>query len=349
MTSSEPRFVADQLIDFACSVFEIAGLEKEKAKVASEILVEADLMGHTTHGLQLLPAFIKELVDGSMLKSGEPEVIRDLQSAITWDGKYLPGPWLVQKAIDLAISRIDTHPVVTIVIQKSHHIACLAAYLQKVTEKGLMIILSCSDPVNKTVAPFGGTKGVYSPNPLAAGIPTEGQPIILDVSMSATANAYVKRSYDEDKKLPHPWLLDNTGQVTDDPASFYSNPPSTILPLGGLDSGYKGFALGILVEALTSALGGYGRAEEPEKWMASVFIQIINPAAFGGTDAFIKQTEYLKDACEGSAEQVRMPGSRALKLREEQLKYGVRLYPAIVKSLQDLAVTYSIELPQASY
>ena len=201
------KFKPEELAAFASSVLNTVSLEKEKSSIVAEILLEADLMGHTTHGLQLLPAYVKALADGTMLNSGAPEVIRDGQSAITWNGKYLPGPWLVQKGIDLALKRIKDHPVVTVVIQQSHHIACLAAYMQKVAEKGLMIILSCSDPVNKTVAPFGGTEGVYSPNPIAAGIPTHGQPIILDVSMSVTSNANIKRSYDEGKRLLHPWLF----------------------------------------------------------------------------------------------------------------------------------------------
>lgn len=347
MIASIHKFKPEELAAFASSVLDTVGLEEEKSAIVAEILLEADLMGHTTHGLQLLPAYVKALADGTMLNSGEPEVIRDAQSAITWNGKYLPGPWLVQKGIDLALKRIKDHPIVTVIIQQSHHIACLAAYMQKVAEKGLMIILSCSDPVNKTVAPFGGTKGVYSPNPIAAGIPTHAQPIILDVSMSVTSNANIKRSYDEGKRLPHPWLLDSQGEVTDNPSTFYDDPPSTILPLGGMDSGYKGFALGILVEALTSALAGHGRAEEPSKWTASVFIQIIDPAAFGGTEAFLKQTQFLKDSCAGSSDQVRMPGERALNLRSEQLKTGIWLYPATVTALEALAARYSVSFPKA--
>jgi len=334
---------AGHLVDFAFSVLKLNGLDDEKSRIIAETLVEADLMGHTTHGLQLLPAYIQELQTGNMSKSAEPEIVNDKGSAITLNGNYLPGPWLVHKAIDVALERITEHPVVTIVIQKSHHIACLAAYLQKVTEKGMMIILSCSDPQNKTVAPFGGTTGVYSPNPLAAGIPTQAQPILMDVSMSATANAYVKRAYDEGEKLPHAWLLDKNGQATDNAASFYENPPSTILPLGGLDSGHKGFALGLLVEALTNALGGFGRANETDKWTASVFIQVINPASFSGNTTFTNETQYLANQCMQSAE-ARLPGHRALALKQEQLRTGVQLYPAIIEGLELLSTKFKVTL-----
>lgn len=338
------RFNANHLIDFAASVLTLAGLEQEKSQIVAEILVEADLMGHTTHGLQLLPSYVKDLEEGNMLKCGKPEIVNDSGAAITWNGNYLPGPWLVYTAIDLALERLAQYPVVTLVIQKSHHIACLAAYLERVTAKGFMILLSCSDPGNRTVAPFGGTTGVYSPNPLAAGIPTKGQPILMDVSMSTTANAYVKRAFDENKKLPHPWLLETNGHVTDDPAKFFDENRATILPLGGLDAGHKGFALGILIEALTNALGGFGRAEKPDRWTASVFIQIVNPAGFGGSEGFMSETDFLSNECQKSAENVRLPGQRALSLKEEQLKNGLSLYPSVLGGLQELSRKWDVAL-----
>jgi LDH2 family malate/lactate/ureidoglycolate dehydrogenase len=338
------RFNANHLVDFAASVLTLAGLEQEKSEIVAAILVEADLMGHTTHGLQLLSSYVKELEDGNMLKSGGPEVVNDSGAAITWNGNYLPGPWLVYKAIDLALERVAEHPVVTVVIQKSHHIACLAAYLERVTAKGFMILLSCSDPGNRTVAPFGGTTGVYSPNPLAAGIPTNAQPIIMDVSMSTTANASVKRAFDENKKLPHPWLLEKNGHMTDDPTSFFDENPATILPLGGLDSGHKGFALGILIEALTNALSGFGRAEKPDRWTASVFIQLINPGAFGGSEAFKAETDFLSNECLQSGQDVRLPGQRALSLKEDQLKSGLSLYPTVIAGLDELSEKWNVTL-----
>jgi LDH2 family malate/lactate/ureidoglycolate dehydrogenase len=337
------RYPVNQLIEFAAAALQTAKLDHEKSLAVAEVLVEADLLGHTTHGLQLLPPYVKELTEGNMLATGEPVVISDHGAAVAWDGNYLPGPWLIKRAISLALSRMSGHPVFTLVIQKCHHIACLAAYLEQVTDRGFIILLSCSDPKNKTVAPFGSTKGVYSPNPLAAGIPTEKDPILIDVSMSATANGYVKRSFDENSKLSHPWLLTPEGLPTDDPASFYANPPSTILPLGGTDSGYKGFALGILIEALTNALCGYGRADEPEKWTASVFLQLIDPSAFGGADAFKRQMQFLGDECLAAGD-TRLPGQRGLALKRYQQEHGLALYPTVLNGLNELSKQLEIPL-----
>ena len=105
-------------------------------------------------------------------QEGEPIVVSDRGGAITWDGDYLPGPWLVRRAIDTAQQRIANHGVVTLVIRRSHHIGCLQAYLKPVTDAGLIIILTCSDPANTGVTPFGGTAPRITPNPIAAGFPT---------------------------------------------------------------------------------------------------------------------------------------------------------------------------------
>ena len=348
--SDETYYAASDLITLAVRLMQAVGLAQNRARVVAGILLEADLMGHSTHGLQLLAAYLGELEAGTMTKAGEPSIMADRGSAVTWDGRYLPGPWLIHQAMDLAFERVQEHPVVTVVIQRSHHIACLAAYLERATKKGLLMLLATSDPSVQTVAPYGGIQPVYTPNPIAAGIPTQGEPIILDLSMSTTANGTVKRFHNQGRQLPGPWLLDNQGNISDNPADLFSEPPGSVLPLGGLDLGYKGFALGVLVEALTAALSGYGRADEPKQWGAAVFLQVIDPAAFGGRDRFIRETEWLAEACRTTSTKpgespVRLPGSRALQLRGEQLKKGVALYPSIMPALKPWAEKLGIPLP----
>lgn len=347
---AETYYVASDLLTFAVRLMQAVGLAQDRARIVAETLLEADLMGHSTHGLQLLAAYLGDLESGSMAKKGEPVIIADRGSALTWDGQYLPGPWLVNRAMDLAFERIQAHPVVTVVIRRSHHIACLAAYLERATEKGLLMLLTTSDPSVQTVAPYGGIKPVYTPNPIAAGIPTQNDPILLDISMSTTANGIVNRFRNQGQPLPGPWLLDNRGNISDNPAGLFSEPPGSVLPLGGLDLGYKGFALGLLVEALTGAMGGYGRADEPGQWGASVFLQVMDPAAFGGSEHFIRETEWLAEACRTNPTKpgeppVRLPGSRALQLRAEQLEKGVVLYPSIMPTLKPWAEKLGISLP----
>ncbi len=344
------RYRAEDLRTFAAHLLERAGLVAGRAAAVAGILVEGDLMGKTTHGLQLMGLYLKEARGGGMTLAGEPDVVADTEGVFTWDGNYLPGPWLVLTAMDEAERRVRRYGVVTAVIRRSHHIGPLQAYLARATEKNLMMILMASDPREDSVVPHGGLAPCYSPNPVAVGIPTDGAPILVDVSLSTTANGVVNRARAEGKRLPGPWLKDARGQPSDDPNVRFTEPPGALYPLGGADLGYKGFGLGLMVEALTAALGGHGRADRPTAWGASVFLQLIDPARFGGAEAFRRETGFLTDLCRSSPvaagdPPVQMPGDGALRRRAEQLAAGVRLYPGIMEMLTERGAELGVEPP----
>lgn len=341
------RHPAAALRTFATELLARAGLEAEKAETVADVLVEGDLLGHTTHGLALLPAYLADVEKGGMTKSGQPQVVSDFPAAVTWDARRLPGPWVVRRALELASARAKQNGVCTVAIRRSHHIACLAAYLQRVTEQGLMVLLTCSDPNVCSVAPFGGRREVFTPNPLAAAWPTAGDPVILDVSMSITTNALTKRLQTEGRRFPAVWALTADGEPTDDPNALYTKPPGTLLPTGGLDHGHKGYAFALLVEALTGGLAGHGRADPGEGWGATVFVQVMNPACYGGTEAFRRQTEHVAATCRATPprpgfERVRLPGESGIRRRAEQLANGVALHPSILPALKPWALKLSV-------
>ena len=325
-----------ELIQKLTKAFQSKGLDFEKAESISRILTEGELLGHTTHGLALIKPYLDELESGQMEKLGSYEVVNSTSTTETWNGRYLPGTWLTEKAIEKASEIAKNEGIGTIVIQKSHHIACLAAFLEIVARQNLMVIVACSDPRNATVAPFGGKIPVYSPNPIALGIPTESEPILIDVSMSTTANAVVNRAAKNNEKLGGDWLLKPDGTPTNDPQTFFETPASTLLPLGGMDLGYKGFALGIMIEAMTSALGGFGRSDKPERWGASVFVQVIDPSKFAGENYFLKEMENFKNACLNntpfdSKNPVRMPGEKGLKRKKWNLENGLEISEELLR------------------
>jgi L-lactate dehydrogenase len=345
-----PRFSAPDLVAYAEALLGGAGLERAKAAAVAEVLVEGDLLGHTTHGLQLLAAYLAEIEKGAMTKDGEPAVLADFPAAVTWDGRRLPGPWLVMRALAVASERARRNGVCTVVIRRSHHLACLAAYLRPIAEQGLLAMLTCSDPAIGGVAPHGGRRSVYTPDPIAAAWPTDGDPVMLDVSMSITTNGLTKRLQAEGRRFPGPWAVDGEGNPTDDPGALAGKNPGALLPMGGADHGHKGFALGLLVEALTGGLAGHGRADPPEGWSANVFILVCDPALFGGREDFIRQTSWLADACRATParpgfDRVRLPGENGLKRRSEQLARGVELYPGIREALAPWARKFGIAEP----
>ena len=107
----------------------------------------------------------------------------------------------------------------------------------------------------------------------------------------------------------------------------------------------------MLVEALTGGLAGHGRAELVDGWGANVFVQILDPACFGGLGGFRRQTEWVAAACRATPprpgfDRVRLPGERGLERRSQQLAEGVRLHPAIFPQLSTWADKLGVRAPQ---
>lgn len=348
-----PRYTAADLRAFATQLLARAGLADDRAAVVADVLVEGDLLGHTTHGLALLAAYVDEIGKGAMRIDGEPAVLSDRPAAVLWDGLRLPGPWLTMRAADEAIRRARTYGTATVVIRRSHHIACLAAYLLRAIEQGLVLMIASSDANSASVAPFGGTRAVFTPDPLAIGFPTGRDPVLVDISASITTNGMSARLHKAGQRFAHQWLLDARGTPSDDPAVLFTDPPGTILPLGGLDAGHKGYGMALLVEALTGGLAGFGRADPKQGWGATVFVQAFDPDAFGGRDAFVRQAEFIATQCRDNpprpgVDAVRVPGERAMALRRRQLAEGVELHQAILPALEPVAHKLGVPLPHSS-
>jgi L-lactate dehydrogenase len=192
---------------------------------------------------------------------------------------------------------------------------------------------------------------IITPNPIAAGLPTSGDPILIDISSSITSMGFAFQQRDAGNKLPGAWLIDNEGNATDDPAALSTQPPGALLPLGGLDAGYKGFGLTLLVEALTAGLSGFGRADPPEGWGGTVFVQALDPRAFGGLDAFKRQMDHMASVTHASqprpgVEHVRLPGEAGMRRLREQRERGVALYPTIMPKLLPWAEKLGVAPPQ---
>jgi L-lactate dehydrogenase len=344
------RFDAEALTACAEHLLAAASMPRDRALDVASVLVEADLLGHDTHGLELLPGYLAHIEAGLMTLEGEPTVVNERPAVLTWDGHRLPGPWLVLRAIDEACARASVYGTGSVAIRRSYHIACLAVYARRVAERGLALLLYTSSPSGGSVAPFGGTRALFSPSPVAMGIPTSGDPIVVDVSTSLTTNGLTGRRHREGRKLDAKWLIDETGEATDDPAVLFAPRSGTILPIGGVDAGHKGYGLSLMVEALTAGLAGHGRSDPGPRMGGTIFVQVIDPDAFSGLDAFREQMDWIAEACRANppargVARVRLPGERGLALRRRQMREGVAIASPVVAALAAYGEKLGVRLP----
>jgi len=345
------RVDATQLQQLIERLFGDLNAPQEVASEVARVLVEGDLLGHHTHGVKLAQGYLKDIRAGhARVDPAALQVVRQTPVAVQYDADYLLGPYCVERALSFAADAAQDFGIGIANIRRSHHIACLAAYLEPYAERGLMPIIYTSDPAVASVAPYGGLDPVYTPNPLAIGIPTGEQPILIDVSMSNITNGLVNKTRAAGEQLQHATLLDNQGQLSRDPEAFFSDPPGSILPLGGLEFGHKGFALGTMVEALTAGLGGFGRRDAPSGWGAAVCVMVIDPRHFGGLEAFEGEMDHFVERCRSSRERVpgqavRLPGHAGLARRARYLDEGIPLPDDVLAAVRGAAQDGGVDCP----
>ena len=344
------RYSVESLQQFAKALFVAAGMDAEKAQCVAKVLVTGDMVGQHTHGMALCSAYIEQIEKGMMTARGEPDVVRDSGAIFVWDGNYLPGPWLVSRALDTASERAAEHGVVTCVIRRSHHIACLTSLIKQATDRGLVAILASSDPASGFIAPFGGKEPLLTPNPIAVGYPDSRAPVWIDVSTSITTVGMARQKSATNMLFEHPWLMDGEGVPTNDPHVLDAGARGTMLPVGGREYGHKGFGLSLMVEMLTHGLAGFGRPDSEKRWGANVFLQVLDPAAFAGKESFLRQMDSLTDSCHANApidpvNPVRMPGEMAQRRIKAAEQSGLELAPAVLTVLTDTARCYGVPLP----
>lgn len=353
MNTELSRFDYSELAQWAQLCLTNCGASGEVARNVAYYLLEGDLLGFSTHGLIRLLNNCQWLKDGKSLPKGQPIVLSERAAVANWDAQLLPGPYVVPQAVNEACEMAKQAGTGTVVLRRSQHVASLAAYLTIATDKGMVVSLMCSTPGQRAVAPFGGKEAVFSPNPFAVGVPSSKEPMLLDMSFSMTAAGKVRQAKAEDKKLPYKALIKPNGDWTDDPLSFFEPSGSAIAPLGGEQLGYKGYGLTLFSEIWSMALAQYGRIQGADDGDANnVWVQVIDPEAFGDKADFLKQVDsVLSDARNSAPENpetpVRIPGEAALARKSEQLKKGVIYSPSTLKVLKRCAEYCEAELPRA--
>ncbi len=339
---------ASSLTQFAQSLLLAAGVADAKAATVARLLVQTDMMQRHTHGVALIPLYIDQLRANLMTMDGEPKVMKDTGATVVWDGNYLPGLWLMDQALNLAFERVPEHGVVTFAIRRSHHIACLAALTKQATDKGYVAILATSDPSGKFVAPFGGRDPVMTPNPFAIGYPGTSGPVLVDICASITTVSMARTKAAAGINFDYPWLMNNEGHPTTDPRVLeQTTPRGSLMLLGGAEYGHKGFGLALMVEALTQGLSGHGRMDDPKRWGANVFLQVLDPQAFAGRNSFLTQMDFIGDACRASTPVkdgalVRLPGDQANRNILRAQTEGIVLSEATFSKLAACAQTLGV-------
>ncbi|MEN9538553.1 MAG: hypothetical protein RLZZ126_788 [Pseudomonadota bacterium] len=343
-----------QLEAFAAQLMRAAGMDAGKSEAQARLLVLTDAMGRRTHGLAMLPLYLTEMAKGNLQGQGEPTVVSARGSCLVWDGHYLPGLWLAERAIQAMLPLVAQHGLAAMAIRRSHHVGSLATIEKIATDQGLMAVVATSDPAGQRMAPFGGTEALFTPNPFGIGYPGAGHPVLVDISSTITTTSMTRQKAAAGELFDHPWLLDAQGQPTRDPKVLeQAEPRGSLLPVGGADHGHKGYGMSLMVEALTQGLSGHGRLDGSSHWGGNVFIQLMDADFFAGRDAFAAQMNHTSERCRSNRPSrngvpVRVPGDQAAALLKQARSGGISYSTKAWAALSEWAQKLDVAVPENS-
>lgn len=341
---------ASEVEDWLSLMMEAAGLDERGRRPLARQMVEADLLGHHTHGAALLKMYLQRLANGQMNTASQRTLIASRPAVQAWDLNGSVGAWALDELTPWLLDAVETFGQSALTLARSSHIGNLQAHMLPFVEKGLLVLLSTTTPSVRSVAPPGGTVAVTTTNPIAFGAPTRGLPILVDTTTSIASNNYFRTLASKGLQAPDDWLRDPHGNPTTDPNTLAQSPPGSIETLGAPDAAHKGFALGLMSEVFALALSGWGRVRASDRSCSSVYLTIIDPAAFGGEGVFLDEVDALVRSIHASNGQdssvtPRVPGERAMLARKHQMTNGIEFPAHIWESMSSLSADYGIKFP----
>lgn len=353
MPDSHACFSANELRRFVAQLFQANSVGIETSLRIAESLVDSNLCGHDSHGITLTRWYLEQLHAGEIHTDAALQIVLDLPGAIVADGQKGFGQVQCQRLVELACEKARGAGAVCATMKQSGHIGRLGEWVEQAARKNLAAIIAVNDNgAIYTVAPPGGIDRRLSTNPIGIGIPTEGEPIILDMSTSVVANGKLKLARLNNATVPLGWIQDANGVPTNDPHVMLADPPGSLLPFGGEQS-YKGFGLGFAFDILVAGLsGGFCPPGQPgAAEYNNVLLIVWDPSRFAGTDHFLQQSarlsEFVRSArCQPGVDRIRLPGDRSHETRRERTQHGIPLSGEYLEPLLDLASQLGIAPPQ---
>ncbi len=336
----------DKLINFGIEFLTTKGVPEETAEKVVDIIADTESMGIHTHGVKLFPYF-DTVIPKDLNPKAEPEIVREKSSIALIDSNSGFSQIAMIKAKEIAKAKAKETGISMVGIKNSLWMGAVGPYLVSLAKEGFFAHLWAQTSTCVDCAPFGGTEGRFSTNPIGLAFPTKPSgesPIFADFSTASMSVGKMNTLIKENQKAPEDSFLDREGSPTNDPNVVPKG--GTLLFFGGINYGYKGYALSLWIEALTAMVGG--SANNPASpTRQTIILMVIDPNAFEGRDYYYREMErFLKHVKSSKLrpgiKEIRFPGERALKEQEKSQREGISIDTDVLDSLRELSRKYSL-------
>lgn len=344
-----PTIVHTTLEEFGAKLFEACKVPADQAAKAAHHLVEANLVGHDSHGIIRIPTYVKALRSGAIKPVGDHKIVRESPASLTIDANQSFGIVMGYDAMQWAVDRAKEHTLGAVAVHQSSHIGRLGAFPPLAAEQDCIGILMLNGG-SRFTAPFGGTGRRLPPNPIAISVPTlRGPAMMLDITTSMAAGGKVDVARARGKQLPEGWLVDAAGQTVTDPNRF-RNGEVAMLPLGG-PLGYKGYGLGMMIDAIAGGLSWAGcSTAQPTRGGSGWLALAIKIESFIDIDDYKQEVQKLIDWVKSSptmpgTERIYLPGEIEDEIRRERESDGIFVEEATWQALVETAQSIAVAVP----
>jgi uncharacterized oxidoreductase len=311
------------------AIVSAGGSEPREARMVAANLVTANLMGHDSHGVGMIPRYVDSLLEGGLSVNQHPKVQVDAGALLALDGCQGYGQVIGAEATEMAIERTRRHGSCILTIARAHHLGRIGAWGEMAAAQGLISINFVNVISRAIVAPYGGADARFGTNPVCIAIPLPGEaPFVLDMATSAVAQGKVRVAHNKGEKVSPEWLIDNHGNPTSE-ARYGVVEPFGALRTFGL---HKGYGLALACELLGGALTGGGTSHSDDRskrrvWNSMLSI-LIDPARLDGNGLFERETtEFLlslrKSPVAPGFDKLRIAGDPERETRARRQKDGI--------------------------
>jgi uncharacterized oxidoreductase len=320
----------ERLHQITRAIFHAAGCSSAEAERIAAHLVEANLVGHDSHGVIRIATYVQWLKSGKVLSDQSIQVAFENDVIAVVDGQFGFGQTIGEQAMQIGIEKSAKHGIAVIALRNSGHLGRIGDWPLQAAQAGRVSLHF----VNTTgagilVAPFGGINRRLSANPIAAGVPVAGgSPMIIDMSMCTMAEGKIRVALNKGVPVPEGCIIDSEGKPTTDPRVFYGDPPGAILSIAG----HKGYGLGMLCEVMAGALTGGGCSNPVHKdRVVNGMLSIILDSSFFQADPVFdaeiqRFIEWVKSSAKAQPDgEILMPGEIEERTKAKRLRDGIEI------------------------
>jgi len=314
---------------------EHGGSDKDEATIVANHLVDANLAGHDSHGIGMIPHYVRNLENGTLVPNSAAHCERDDGAILGFDGQRGYGQRVAAEAMQAAMNRCAETGVVLMTLRNAHHVGRIGAYGNLAADAGFVSLHFVNVCDHSTlVAPWGGSDGRFVTNPVCLAMPAgnDSPPTVLDMATSQVAVGKVRVAMNEGRTMDDGMLLDAEGRPSNDPGVMFSDPRGSMFTMGQ----HKGFGLATFCELLGGALSGHGTIQPGTERRGGIvnnmFNVVVNP------DRLVDQSwlkaeidsviAYFKDSPPlDPSKPVLVAGDPERISREQRLQHGVPVDP----------------------